>query len=161
MPTYEYPRPAVTADTAVFRGSADAREVLLVRRGSDPFSGMWALPGGFVDADEPLEHCARRELGEETGLRPSGAFLSVGAYGDPGRDPRGWTVTALFALALAPGDPDAVAGGDDATEAAWHPLSALPPLAFDHDRLVCDAEVVIASCQVCGKPCPPVDPLLV
>jgi 8-oxo-dGTP diphosphatase len=145
MPTYEYPHPAVTADTAVFRGPPHTLELLLVRRGDDPFRGMWALPGGFVEADEPLEHCARRELAEETGLRPSGDFLHVGAYGDPGRDPRGWTVTILYAVALMPGEPDTVAGGDDAAEAAWHPVAALPPLAFDHSLLARDAAALIAA----------------
>jgi 8-oxo-dGTP diphosphatase len=145
MPTYDYPRPAVTADTAVFRGPAHARELLLVQRGADPFAGMWALPGGFVEADEPLEHCARRELAEETGLSPEGELVHVGAYGDPGRDPRGWTVTVLYAVVLGAGEPDAVAGGDDAAEAAWHRVASLPPLAFDHDRLARDAEALVAS----------------
>jgi len=144
MPTYEYPRPAVTADTAVFRGPAHARELLLIRRGADPFAGMWALPGGFVEEGEPLERCARRELAEETGLAPAGGFLHVGAYGDPGRDPRGWTVTVLFAVRLGSDEPDSVAGGDDAVDAAWHTLADLPPLAFDHDRLVRDAAAAIA-----------------
>ena len=145
MPTYDYPRPAVTADTAAFRGRSDARELLLIRRGADPFAGMWALPGGFVEADEPLEHCARRELAEETGLSPAGVFLHVGAYGDPGRDPRGWTVTVLFAAVLGPEEADIVIGGDDAAAAAWFPVADLPPLAFDHDRLVHDAAAVITS----------------
>jgi len=145
MPTYDYARPAVTVDTAVFRGPSHARELLLVRRGVDPYAGMWALPGGFLDPDEPLERCARRELAEETGLSPAGEFGHVGAYGDPGRDPRGWTVTVLFAVALQVGEPDAVVGGDDAAEAAWHPVAELPPLAFDHERLACDAEASIAS----------------
>lgn len=139
MPSYEYPRPALTADTAVLRGPAYARELLLVLRGAEPYAGMWALPGGFVDENEPLEDAARRELAEETGLVPSGTLSPVATYGDPGRDPRGWTVTVLYAVVLEPGEPDAVCGGDDAADAAWHPLSALPPLAFDHDRLVRDA----------------------
>jgi 8-oxo-dGTP diphosphatase len=145
MPTYEYPRPAVTVDTAVFRGPSHARELLLVRRGASPYAGMWALPGGFLEPDEPLEHCARRELAEETGLSPAGRFAHVGAYGDPGRDPRGWTVTVLFAASLGAGEPDGVAGGDDAVEAVWHPVAELPPLAFDHERLARDAEAWVAS----------------
>lgn len=145
MPTYEYPRPAVTVDTAVFRGPPRARELLLVRRGADPYAGMWALPGGFLEPDEPLEHCARRELQEETGLAPAGRLAPVGAYGDPGRDPRGWTVTMLFAVVLGAGERDEVAGGDDAAEAAWHSVGTLPPLAFDHDLLVRDAQTAIAG----------------
>ena len=145
MPIYEYERPALTADAAVFRGPGHAPELLLVLRGVEPYAGVWALPGGFVEADEPLEAAARRELAEETGLSPSGRFLQVGTYGDPGRDPRGWTVTVLFAVELEPGEPDFVVGGDDAALAAWHPISALPPLAFDHDRLIRDAAALIVG----------------
>jgi len=143
MPTYDYARPALTADTAVFRGPAHARELLLVLRGAEPYQGVWALPGGFVEADEPLEDAARRELTEETGLAPSGTFLQVASYGDPRRDPRGWTVTVLFAVRLAEGEGDSVSGGDDAADARWHAVSDLPPLAFDHDRLVRDALTMI------------------
>jgi 8-oxo-dGTP diphosphatase len=150
MPTYEYERPALTADAAVLRGPVGARELLLVRRGTEPYEGCWALPGGFVDADEPLETAARRELVEETGLAPSGAFRQVATYGDPGRDPRGWTVTVLFAVELSPGESGVVLGGDDAAEAAWHPLVALPPLAFDHDRLARDAVELIDGLQSRG-----------
>jgi 8-oxo-dGTP diphosphatase len=139
MPSYEYPRPALTVDVAAFRGTAGRREVLLVRRGAPPFAGHWALPGGFVDKDEPLRDAALRELEEETGLGPARALREVGAYGDPGRDPRGWTVSVLFAVVLAAGERGTAVAGDDASEAAWHPLDALPPLAFDHDLLVADA----------------------
>lgn len=138
MPIYEYPRPAVTADVAVFREASAGLEVLLVRRGNDPYRGAWALPGGFVDQDEPLEAAARRELAEETGVEDPGPLVEVGAYGDPGRDPRGWTVTVLYAAGPVPAGTHARAG-DDAAEVGWHAASSPPPLAFDHRVLLADA----------------------
>jgi 8-oxo-dGTP diphosphatase len=139
MPSYDYPRPALTVDVAVFRGEAGEREVLLVKRGEEPYRGRWALPGGFVEEGETLLSAARRELLEETGLDPAGELVQVGTYGDPGRDPRGWTVSVVFQTVLGFDDASAVAGGSDAAEAAWHPVGALPRLAFDHDVIVADA----------------------
>jgi len=139
MPDYSHARPALTVDVAVFRGRAGDRDVLLVKRAEDPFAGTWALPGGFVDEGETLESAARRELLEETGLEPSGQMEQVGAYGDPGRDPRGWTVTVVFSATIGYDETGAVTAGSDAAEAAWHPVNALPRLAFDHDRILADA----------------------
>lgn len=136
MPTYEYPRPGLTVDVVALREVEGRRELLLVRRGAEPFQGRWALPGGFVDEMERLEHAARRELVEETGLVTREPMRQVGAFGDPGRDPRGWTVGIAFLLELPAGHATDVAGGDDAAEAAWHPLDGLPGLAFDHDLIV-------------------------
>lgn len=136
MPTYEYPRPGFSADSVVIAGPSGDRYVLLVRRGIEPFLGMWAVPGGFVNEMEPVETAARRELSEETGLSVPGArFQMIGTFGDPGRDPRGWTVAAAFVIDLGDEMPP-VQGGDDAADAAWHPLSSLPDLAFDHARIV-------------------------
>lgn len=137
MVEYRFPRPAFTADVIALARDAGGSRVLLIRRGNEPFAGRWALPGGFVDEGERPEDAARRELAEETGLRFEGPLELVGVYGDPGRDPRGWTVSAAYRVVLdAPHD---VAGGDDAAEARWFPLDALPPLAFDHDDIVADA----------------------
>lgn len=146
MPSYEYPRPALSADVVVFAGGPDARRVLLIRRGIEPFLGMWAIPGGFVDEDERLEDAARRELAEETGLTFDGSLIRVGAFGDPGRDPRGWTVSAAYA-AEAGSEPPPVRGGDDAAEAAWISLAELPPLAFDHADIVAAALMVVEGCR--------------
>ena len=73
MYSYRYPRPAVTADTLVF--SADRKEILLIRRKNDPYKGCWAFPGGFLNMDETLEQCARRELMEETTVAAGEMFL--------------------------------------------------------------------------------------
>lgn len=136
MAHYRFPRPALTADIVAVAGGV-ASSVLLIRRGNEPFAGQWALPGGFVDEGERPEDAARRELYEETGLRFEDTLTLVDIYGDPGRDPRGWTVSAAYLAVLE--DPSEVVGGDDAADARWFPLGALPPLAFDHHRIVADA----------------------
>jgi len=146
--TYPYPRAALTVDTVVFALRARDLSVLLVRRKNPPFQGAWALPGGFVDEGESLELAARRELDEETGI--SGvAIAQLGAFGDPGRDPRGHTVSVVY-YACVISEPRPTAG-DDAADAAWHPLRSLPiaqgdgsrrrrasdvKLAFDHARII-------------------------
>jgi 8-oxo-dGTP diphosphatase len=142
MTETEYPRPAMSGDTVVVRRHGRSREILLIRRGQEPFSGAWALPGGFVEPFERPEDAARRELAEETGLRLHAPFTLVGVYGEAGRDPRGWTVSAAYAVLLEHDAPP-VMSGDDAEEARWFPVDALPALAFDHDRIVADALVVL------------------
>lgn len=134
MYCYKYPRPALTADCVIFGSSVDGGyKVLLIQRGSDPFKGMWALPGGFMEMDETLEQCARRELKEETGLDTPVRFEELGSFSTIGRDPRGRTVTVAF-LAVVP--LSEVQGGDDAAAAQWFPLNELPSLAFDHDEIL-------------------------
>ena len=136
---YEYPRPAFTCDTVVFAGPCSARKVLLVLRGSEPHAGSWALPGGFVDEGERPVETARRELAEETGLIWEGPLVPVGAFGDPGRDPRGWTVTAVFLADIGLETP-MVVGGDDAADASWYFADELPRnLAFDHADIIAAA----------------------
>ena len=129
-----YVAPALTVDGVLLKG----REVLLVRRGRDPHKGSWAIPGGFVDVGETTEDAVRRELVEETGLRGDVVDL-LGVYSDPERDPRGHTVSVVYVLKVG-GIVDVGMAGDDADEARWFPLDALPPaLAFDHARILADA----------------------
>ncbi len=136
---YEYPRPAFSCDTVVFSGPHDARKVLLVKRAAEPFMGCWALPGGFVDEDERPVAAARRELAEETGLIWEGPMVPIGTFGDPGRDPRGWTVSAAYLADLGLDEP-MVVPGDDAGEARWFFADEMPePLAFDHGEVVAAA----------------------
>jgi 8-oxo-dGTP diphosphatase len=146
--TYEYPRPAVTVDVAVFAHRGADLVVLLIERKHDPFKGAWALPGGFVDESEPLEVAAARELREETGL--TGLTLTqVAAFGDPGRDPRGHTVSICFVTEadLATAQPTA---GDDAARAEWHRWADLPltrPAKDGEIRLAFDHAVVLLAAR--------------
>ncbi len=124
----------VTTDAVTFALDASgALCLLLVQRANEPYRGRWALPGGFVDEDEDLPDACARELREETGVRPA-ALAQIGAWGKPGRDPRGRNVTVAYLAVARPGGADAVAG-DDAASAAWHPVDSLPPMAFDHDGI--------------------------
>jgi len=134
---YAHPRPAVTADVVVLATFGARLRVLLIRRKNEPFRGRWALPGGYVDQNEDLPDAALRELEEETGLR--GLPISqIGAFGKPGRDPRGHTVSVAF-LAIAPEGGTEVRAGDDAGRARWAPLHRLPSLAFDHAAILAAA----------------------
>jgi 8-oxo-dGTP diphosphatase len=130
---YEHPRPAVTVDIILFYHDGQGMEVLLVKRARDPFKGRWAFPGGFVDENEPLEAAAARELEEETGLRNI-RLEQVGAFGDPGRDPRGHTVSIAFTALLE--NRDKAKAADDAEDARWHSVTRPPRLAFDHKKIL-------------------------
>jgi 8-oxo-dGTP diphosphatase len=159
-----FPPFAVTVDLAVFTIRAGALAALLVQRSEHPFRGHWALPGGFVRADESADDAAGRELAEEAGaLAVSGHLEQLRTYSDPGRDPRMRVVSVAY-VALAPDLPDPRAGGD-AAAARWWPVEdialaaggrslaqagragdapeAVPPdavpLAFDHARILADA----------------------
>ncbi|MBO5633086.1 MAG: NUDIX hydrolase, partial [Aeriscardovia sp.] len=136
--TYKYPRPAVTADCIVITKEAEPK-VLLIQRADKPFKGSWAFPGGFMNMDETTEQCAIRELEEETGLVVT-TIHQIGAYSKVDRDPRGRAVTVAY-LAIID-SPVEVSGQDDAANAEWWPLSALPKLAFDHDKIIQDAITV-------------------
>ena len=132
---YPFPRPMVTVDIVCIAGVGGTPKVLLIQRGHDPFEGHWALPGGYVDAQESLEEAASRELSEETGLSTQ-RLEQFRAYGDPGRDPRGHTITIVFVATFD--EPPAVTGSDDAAAADWFSVADLPPLAFDHATILDD-----------------------
>lgn len=129
---YKYEHMAVTTDCVIFTYEERQLKVLLVRRALEPYRGRWALPGGFLRNTETAVQGALRELREETSLEPSG-LGELGVFSDPGRDPRERVITlAWYALVK----PSKVVGGDDAEKAAWFPIDDLPPLAFDHEKIL-------------------------
>lgn len=135
--TYKYPHAALTTDCVVFGFDGRSLHVLLIERGIDPCKGSWALPGGFMNIDETLEECAKRELMEETSL--TDIYLEqCGAFSRVDRDPRERVVTVAFMALVRKGDYQAVAG-DDAARAQWFAESELPPLAFDHAQIIAQA----------------------
>eukprot|EP01138_Halocafeteria_seosinensis_P011328 gb/GECG01011571.1/.p1 GENE.gb/GECG01011571.1/~~gb/GECG01011571.1/.p1 ORF type:complete len:221 (+),score=17.69 gb/GECG01011571.1/:1-663(+) len=131
--TYKFPRPAVTVDALIFAFEQDNLYLLMIQRGKDPFEGKWALPGGFVDPHEDLRDAALRELQEETHLKVP-KVKQVGAFGKPGRDPRGHTISVAYYTVVD--NRGAVKGDDDASAAQWHNVKDLPGVAFDHDELI-------------------------
>ena len=131
---YEYPRPMVTVDAAVFAWVEGKAMLLLVQRRQEPFQGSWALPGGFVEIDEDLPEAAARELAEETGLKDV-PLEQLHTFGKPGRDPRGRTITVVY-FGIARQDRQQVKAADDAAQAQWFDIHNLPRMAFDHDEIV-------------------------
>ncbi len=120
-----YRNPLPTVDAVILTGAG----VLLVERKHEPVG--WALPGGFVEEGESLEEAVVREAREETGLEIA-LREQFFTYSDPARDPRRHTITTVF-LAEAEGAPSA---GDDAADARVWPWEGLPPLCFDHGRIL-------------------------
>lgn len=128
MARWDVPRVAVDAVVE------HRRKLVLVKRGHDPFRGRYALPGGFVEFGERPEDAVEREVLEETGLQAEVRRL-VGVYGDPGRDPRGHTISVAYVLSTYGGK---LRAGTDAAATKLVPASKVPKLAFDHNRIVVD-----------------------
>jgi 8-oxo-dGTP diphosphatase len=141
---YGREHPTVAVDVVIFAlqdmspeschpGDKDL-QVLLIRRGAPPFQSMWAIPGGFVRMNESLEGAALRELAEETGV--TDVWLEqLYTFGAPHRDPRTRVISVTY-YALVAADKLDPHAGSDATEAAWHSMYDLPPLAFDHRQIL-------------------------
>tara|TARA_Y100000766_G_scaffold284995_1_gene305791 strand:- start:912 stop:1328 length:417 start_codon:yes stop_codon:yes gene_type:complete len=119
----QWEKPSLAVDAIVINDD----KILLIRRGKEPWKGMLAFPGGFVEQGEDPEVAVIRELKEECGLDGVVEKL-VCVKGDPNRDPRGHVVSIAY-LVSAQGIPLA---GDDAADAAWYDLSEIKELAGDH-----------------------------
>src|ERR1051326_393636 len=132
--TYKYPRAALTVDCVVFGYDDGELKVLLIERGLQPFTGRWALPGGFVKVDETVDDAARRELEGEGGLE--NVFLEqLYTFGEVDRDPRERVVSVAYYALVKLSEHDAKAA-TDAANAQWFPVSKIPKLAFDHAEIL-------------------------
>lgn len=131
--------PLLTTDCVIWDNKG---RVLLIRRKNEPFKGGHALPGGFVDIGETVEAACRREVLEESGLTV-GPLRLLGIYSDPGRDPRGHTVSVAY-MAFLPRAP-APKAGSDAEVAEWVENWRAIELAFDHAQIIADAEKIAAA----------------
>ena len=131
----DYPQPSVTADCVMFAVESSELQVLLVRRGVEPYKGEWAIPGGFVGVEMSLEDTARSKLREKTGI--ADAYLEqLYTFGDLGRDPRGRVLTVAYFSLIRKPEAAPVSTSDAASEAAWFPAAATPALAFDHAHIL-------------------------
>ncbi|MFD0931178.1 NUDIX domain-containing protein [Psychroflexus salinarum] len=130
---------SVTVDAVIFFKEEQERFLLLIKRKRDPFKNHWALPGGFIDADELVINACQRELKEETNLDLSlDQFRFLSFYDKPNRDPRSRTITFAFVAEIE--NRIEVKGDDDADEAKWFNIQNLPKLAFDHLKIIKDAQ---------------------
>ena len=149
MYTYKYPHPSVTTDCVIFGYDGKDLHLLLVERGSDPYKGSWALPGGFMEINETVEECAARELFEETHVKD--LYLEqFHTFSDVHRDPRERVLTVAF-YALVRKSDYLVMAGDDARKATWFPVKNLPSLAFDHEKIISMAQERLRE-KVCYQP---------
>lgn len=140
--SYKYQRPSVTVDVICQAELPNGeKHLLFVERAGEPFIGMYALPGGFVNEDETLEWAAGRELKEETGLWFKDWVNKVAffkPYSEPDRDPRGRTITMVYSMIIKTDSLPEIKGGDDAKNAVWIDINKLPKLAFDHTQVCND-----------------------
>jgi len=157
-----YPPVAVTVDVVTFTVVNDQLQILLVRRGQQPYKGRWALPGGFVRDKEDLEAAALRELHEETGVIAEPRHLEqLGTYGRPRRDPRMRIVTVAYWAILA--NLPEPRGGGDAADADLFPVVMVEAdalkLAFDHRMIIKEAVERVRSkleyTTLAAQFCPP------
>ena len=142
MQRQEKGRLIVTVDLAIFAVIEGVLQVLLVQRGTEPYGGAWALPGGFIrpEEDADLDAAARRVLLSKTAV--AAPYLEqVGSVGNETRDPRGWTVSISYMALISP-DASASKSGGAAEKSAWHPLEGTTvgvALAFDHAAVLAQA----------------------
>lgn len=133
-----YSNPSPTTDVIIYDPD---KGIVIIKRKNEPHG--YALPGGFIDEGESAEHAAIREMKEETGLDVTLQGL-LGVYSHPDRDPRKHTMSVVYVGKAL--DPSKIHAGDDAGQAAFYSLDALPtPIVFDHPKIINDFREYLAG----------------
>ena len=125
----------VSVDAVVFGYDQEQGiSVLLIKRKNEPFKKMWALPGGLVLNDEPLDKAVKRELKEEAGIDVN-YLEQLFTFGTPERDPRNRVISISYVGLVRPQDFH-ISAQTDAEDVAWFNIKKLPRLAFDHKTII-------------------------
>lgn len=138
MKEQRYKNPIPTVDTIIQKDS----QILLVKRKKEPFKGLFALPGGFVNEGERVEDAAKREAKEETSLDIELVDI-LGVYSEPNRDPRGHIMSTVFVGKISPNNKVEALAQDDAAKIEWINLEEVDNnthFAFDHQKIISDYE---------------------
>jgi 8-oxo-dGTP diphosphatase len=115
--------------TASPRTEKPQLNVLLWQRAQDPQKGAWSLPGGRLRNDEDMTASVRRQLAEKVDLRELAHLEQLAVFSDPDRVPGTRMIASTFlGLVPSPATPELP------PDTRWHPVNALPPMAFDHGR---------------------------
>lgn len=141
---FKYPEISVAADVILFTKIKGRLNVLLIERKNEPFKGMYANPGGFLEENEDIPDGARRELLEETGVKAHELY-EVGIFGKPGRDPRRRIITVAYMAIME--KPPEIKAADDASDARFFPVDKLPRLAFDHQEMISRALKILTNLE--------------
>ena len=114
--------------------------VLLWQRAQEPQRGSWSLPGGRLRADEDMITSVRRQLSEKVDLQEVAHLEQLAVFSDPRRVPGARTIASTFlGLVPSPAIPELP------PDTRWHPVTALPPMAFDHGLMVTNAHTRLAA----------------
>lgn len=128
----EFEHPSVTVDDIIFTVREGDLKVLQVKRDEKPFKGIWSIPGGFIDMEEPLEASAERILEEKTGVGSDVYLEQLYTFGDPGRDPRTRFITVSY-FAIVNNEKVSL---ENSESTEWHSVYSIPELGFDHEKII-------------------------
>jgi ADP-ribose pyrophosphatase YjhB (NUDIX family) len=129
--TTPHPTPAHVTLAVVLQVRDGSLRTLLWERAKEPCKRAWSLPGGYLAQGETLEESIRRHLAEKVDVRELSHLEQLETLSDPDRSPREWQLATAY-LGLVPSDIDPELPDDT----LWHPVDALPQLAFDHEPIV-------------------------